>query len=217
MSGLLSWFGGGAKKDTTKDAILDLRAQLDMLGRRENHLRTLIAEQKKQAQGYLEDGQRDAAKHALRRKKRHEESLTHTHEQILSLEFQIYQVEDANITKTTFQAMKGASNALKNIHDGITVTKVEKAMDELHDQEEISQEISQAILRNNKSPVDEAELDAELAELEQQGLDNKMLAVGPVPRNANQLPDVPVHVPAKKVEIDDAEEELRKLEAEMAM
>lgn len=69
-----------------------------------------------------------AAKHALRRKKRHETSLIQTQEQINTLDNQIFQVEDANITKTTFQAMKQAGTALKSIHGGLTVTKVEQAM-----------------------------------------------------------------------------------------
>jgi len=42
------WFGGAAaqkRKDTPKNAILGLRAQLDMLQKRERHLQTQIDEQ----------------------------------------------------------------------------------------------------------------------------------------------------------------------------
>ena len=42
------WFGGGAaqkRKDTPKNAILGLRAQLEMLQKRERHLQTQIDEQ----------------------------------------------------------------------------------------------------------------------------------------------------------------------------
>lgn len=42
------WFGGGAaqkRKDTPKNAILGLRAQLEMLQKREKHLQTQIDEQ----------------------------------------------------------------------------------------------------------------------------------------------------------------------------
>lgn len=59
MAGLLSWFGATEKKDTTKDAILGLRAQLDMLGRREKHLQSLITEQKNQAMVHLANDQKD--------------------------------------------------------------------------------------------------------------------------------------------------------------
>lgn len=44
-----SWFGGGAtaqkRKDAPKNAILGLRAQLDLLQKREKHLENQIAEQ----------------------------------------------------------------------------------------------------------------------------------------------------------------------------
>jgi charged multivesicular body protein 4A/B len=48
MSGVWGWFGGGAaqkKKDSPKNAILDLRSQLDMLQKRERHLMTQMDEQ----------------------------------------------------------------------------------------------------------------------------------------------------------------------------
>ncbi len=48
MSGVWGWFGGGAaqkRKDSPKNAILGLRAQLDMLQKRERHLQTQMDEQ----------------------------------------------------------------------------------------------------------------------------------------------------------------------------
>lgn len=43
-----SWFGGGSaasRKDSPKNAILNLRSQLDMLQKREKHLQNQIEEQ----------------------------------------------------------------------------------------------------------------------------------------------------------------------------
>jgi hypothetical protein len=47
MSGWGAWFGGGAakKKDAPKNAILQLRGQLEMLSKREKHLQTQMEEQ----------------------------------------------------------------------------------------------------------------------------------------------------------------------------
>jgi charged multivesicular body protein 4A/B len=48
MSGVWGWFGGAAaqkKKDSPKNAILNLRGQLDMLQKREKHLMTQMDEQ----------------------------------------------------------------------------------------------------------------------------------------------------------------------------
>jgi hypothetical protein len=48
MSGMMSWFGGGAaqkRKNTPKEAIVGLRQQLEMLQKRERHLESQISEQ----------------------------------------------------------------------------------------------------------------------------------------------------------------------------
>ncbi len=56
MSGVWGWFGGGGaakKKDTPKNAILGLRTQLEMLQKRENHLKNQMAEQDAIARKYV--------------------------------------------------------------------------------------------------------------------------------------------------------------------
>lgn len=57
MSGWgLGWFGGGsaqAKKNAPKNAILNLRSQLDMLQKRERHLQTQIDEAEAKAKKFL--------------------------------------------------------------------------------------------------------------------------------------------------------------------
>jgi charged multivesicular body protein 4 len=94
----------------------------------------------------------------------------------------------------------------------------------LREQHAIGEEISEAItsgVANNA--IDEDELDEELAELQQEQLDEQMLNTGNVPvgDKVSKLPQAPVADIARKaparVEEDDEEEELRKLQAEMAM
>lgn len=56
MSGWgLGWFGGSAKsrQDAPKNAILQLRAQLEMLSKREKHLQNQIDEQDTLARKYV--------------------------------------------------------------------------------------------------------------------------------------------------------------------
>jgi len=56
MSGWgLGWFGGGAakKKDAPKNAILQLRGQLEMLSKREKHLQNQMEEQDNIARKYV--------------------------------------------------------------------------------------------------------------------------------------------------------------------
>lgn len=69
-----------------------------------------------------------AAKSALRRKKVHEKSLETTNAQIAQIEQQIYSIEAANINQETLNAMKNAGKAMKQIHQGLTIDKVDQTM-----------------------------------------------------------------------------------------
>jgi charged multivesicular body protein 4 len=165
----------------------------------------------------------------------------------MTLEREIYSIETANINKETLDAMKNAGSAMKQIHAGLTIDKVDNVMfvphqtypfippsrnyimlthyyrEDLREQHAIGEEISDAITSGvTTGGIDEDELDEELAELQQEKLDEEMLKTGNVPVNdtvaAGRLPAAPNQkLPQQRVEEDDEEEELRKLQAEMAM
>ncbi|KAJ2982696.1 hypothetical protein NUW58_g6391 [Xylaria curta] len=221
MSGVWGWFGGGAakKKDTPKNAILGLRTQLEMLQKREKHLMNQMEEQDAIARKNVNTN-KTAAKAALRRKKTHEHSLDQTIAQIGTLEQQINAIESANINRETLAAMQRAGEAMQGIHGKLTVDKVDQTMDQLREQNALSEEIVQAITSNQIGDhVDEDELEEELDALQQEALDKQMLSSGSVPvSDVHKLPtvansDIKSHAQAE----DDEEEELRKLQAEMAM
>ncbi|KAI0156961.1 vacuolar-sorting protein SNF7 [Xylariaceae sp. FL1272] len=224
MSGVWGWFGGGGaaqkKKDSPKNAILGLRTQLEMLQKREKHLQTQMDEQEAIARKNVNTN-KNAAKAALRRKKAHENSLDQTIAQIGTLEQQINAIESANINRETLAAMERAGEAMKAIHGKMTVDKVDETMDKLREQNELSKEIVDAITSQSLGePIDDDELEAELEDLQQEQLDQKMLESGSVPVSAppdtaQKLPNVATK-PIAQAE-DDEEEELRKLQAEMAM
>jgi charged multivesicular body protein 4 len=46
----------------------------------------------------------------------------------MTLEREIYSIETANINKETLDAMKNAGAAMKNIHAGLTIDKVDDVM-----------------------------------------------------------------------------------------
>lgn len=226
MSGWgLGWFGGGGakQKDAPKKAILQLRGQLEMLSKREKHLQNQMAEQDAIARKNVSVN-KNVAKAALRRKKQFEHSFEQTSSQITTLEREIYSIETANINKETLDAMKNAGKAMQQIHQGLTIDKVDQTMEDLREQHAIGEEISEAITQSiGTQNVDEDELDEELADLQQEELDNRMLNTGNVPvgDKVHQLPtaaqgEIKGKAPARAEE-EDEEEELRKLQAEMAM
>lgn len=183
------------------------------------------------------------AKAALRRKKNYEHQLEQTSAQMMTVEREISSIETANINKETLDAMKNAQQAMKKIHGNLTIDKVDQTMEDLREQHAIGEEIAEALTQGNTmTGVDEEELDAEFEELQQAELDRQMLKGGPVPV-ADQIQRMPAvtagegepfptslhasrriladsHVvkgKAQQVEEDEEEEELRKLQAEMAM
>ncbi|KAI5294238.1 ESCRT-III subunit protein snf7 [Ascosphaera acerosa] len=221
-----SWFGGAAaqtRKDAPKNAILGLREQLDMLQKREKHLEHQIEEQETLAKKHVATN-KTAAKNALRRKKIHEKSLEQTTAQILQLESQIYSIEAANINQETLAAMKNAGKAMKQIHKGMTIEAVDQTMDELREQQQLSEEIVNAVTSAplGGEPIDEQDLEDELDQLEQEAVDERMLKTGTVPVSdrLDSLPAASRAEPKLKSptqEEEDEEAELEKLRAEMAM
>lgn len=69
-----------------------------------------------------------AALAAIKRKKMHTSHLTSTQSQIATLEQQMHAVETANLNVETLKVMKSASNAMKVIHGGMNVDKVDETM-----------------------------------------------------------------------------------------
>lgn len=213
------WFGGGAaaKKNAPKNAIINLREQLDMLTKRERHLEQQIADQDAIARKNVSTN-KNVARTALKRKKLNEQSLATTQAQITTLEQQIHSIESATLNYETLRVMKDAGQAMKTIHGGMDIDKVEETMEEIRESAAISREMGEAITRVSLgNEIDEDELLKELEDMEQEQLDNKMIGAPVVPvtnLNGPEKGKAPVH--ASKEE-EDEEEELRKLQAEMMM
>jgi len=154
---------------------------------------------------------------ALRRKKMHEADLDKLAGMRLQLEVQANTVEGANINANTLDVMRKGANALRDIHNGLTIDKVDATMNSINEQRDIANEISETIssTANLGIEIDEDDLKAELGELEQEDLNERLLGAD----------HVPVHTPAgpSRVEVrhQSAEEhedaELRALQASLAM
>lgn len=131
----------------------------------------------------------------MRRKKAFEHQLEQTSAQMMTVEREISSIETANINKETLDAMKGAQQAMKKIHGDLSIEKVDQTMEDLREQHAIGEEIADALTQGNQMQgVDEDELEDELAELQQEELDNKMLKTGnvPVSDQLSRLPNRPV-------------------------
>ncbi|KAF8471168.1 Snf7-domain-containing protein [Kalaharituber pfeilii] len=214
------WFGGGAaaKKNAPKNAIINLREQLDMLSKRERHLEQQIAEQEAIARKNVSTN-KTVARNALKRKKLNEQSLATTQAQITTLEQQIHSIEAATLNYETLRVMKDAGQAMKTIHGGMNIDRVEETMEEIRENAALAHELGEAITRVQiGSEIDDDEILKELEDLEQEQLDNKMLGAPVVPAHQVGNGEIKGKAPVHASEIqEDEEAELRKLQEEMMM
>lgn len=217
-------FGGNKqqKRELPKKAIVELREHIQMLNKKRTHLEQQINDQDTLARKYVSSKQSALAKNALKRKKGFENNLMKIENQIDSLETQLFAIEGANLNLETMKAMKQGASAMKQIHGEYDVDKVENTMDDIREQVELADEISEAISRPVANDlVDEDELDEELAMLQQE--EQQREAQQPVKTvdtkiPDSKLPDFPAVNKTKLQETEDEDEEaLRALQAEMGL
>ncbi|KAH8896239.1 vacuolar-sorting protein SNF7 [Thozetella sp. PMI_491] len=225
MSGVWGWFGGGNaqnRKDSPKNAIVNLREQLELLRKREKHLQGQMDEQHAIARKNVATN-KAAAKKALERKKMLESYRVKAEAQMTILSQQIFAIESANINRATVEAMERGAAAMKQMQGKLTPGKVDGIMETVREQNAIGDEIAEVMqdvgLDNS---IDETDLEWELEQLQQEGLDEQMLTLGlaPFPDTIQGMPVVTSGIPVVKdsvAEDNDDEAEMRKLEAEMAM
>lgn len=189
-------FGGGKKKEdapTTQEAIQKLRDTEEMLNKKTEFLEKKIAAEHNSAKTNAQKNKR-AAIAALKRKKRLEKQLTQIDNTLSTIEFQREAIENASTNIETVKALDYGRKALAAAHKQLDVDNVNDIMDDISEEMANAQEIQEALGGMSTAfgdDMDEDELNAELEELEQEGLDEKMIAIEQPPA----LPDVPSSLP----------------------
>ncbi|KAF8627204.1 hypothetical protein AX15_004520 [Amanita polypyramis BW_CC] len=216
MASLMSYFGGRKDpKQSARDAIVELRQHVQMIDKKEEHLQKKIEEDTKKAKANAVSN-KAVATSALKRKKMNEAELDRLAGTRMQLEMQIHTLESANLNAQTMTAMKKASDALKSIHGNLTLQKVDDTMAAINEQRELANEIGETISAPLGQLYDDEEISKELEEMEQETL-NERLA---------EADHVPVHIPPGAQKItpvpqavleDDEEEQLKQLQASLAM
>lgn len=214
---MFSIFGGKKKEQapTTQEAIQKLRSTEELLQKKSDFLEKKIDQELAMAKKNASKNKR-AALMALKRKKRLEKQLNQIDGTLSTIEFQREALENANTNTEVLKNMGYAAKALKNAHQQLDVDDVHDMMDDISEQTELADEISRAISEpaGFGADIDEDELNAELEELEQEGLDEDLLTVP----STSGLPSVPVgELPAEpakaKAKVKEDDDDLRELEA----
>ncbi|KAJ1720522.1 ESCRT-III subunit protein snf7 [Coemansia erecta] len=189
------FFGGSKAKTTPKDAIITLRENLSMLEKRETHLQAKIDNETRIARANVSRN-KQAALAALKRRKMLESQLEKLSGSRLTLEAQVMTIEGANVNLEMMKAMEKGKDAMKQIHKDLDIDKVDTTMDEIREQMDLANGISEAISQPQLfgAEMDEDELAAELEGLEQEELDKQLLNAERAPV---ALPRVPGSVQAQ--------------------
>ena len=207
-------FGKKESAPSTPDIINKLRDTEDMLLKKQKFLEQKVEIEVSVAKKSAKTKKR-AALAALKRKKRFETQLRQIDGTFSTIEMQREALE-SEANNTTLLLMHGA---MKKAHNNCDVDNVHDMMDDIAEQQDVAEEISEAI----SNPVafsqdyDEDDLLAELHDLgeelefeEQDKLDQQMLNIGPAvrlhdaPRADPVAPVAPLKSEARREEEDPA-------------
>ncbi|KAK0390306.1 hypothetical protein QR680_019292 [Steinernema hermaphroditum] len=180
---------------TTQEAIQQLRETEEMLVKKQEFLEQKIGAEVATAKKHGTNNKR-LALHALKRKKQYEKQLNHIDGTLTTIEFQRQTLENASTNAEVLNVMGAAAKAMKAAHNEMDIDEVHDLMEDIAEQQEISNEIAEAISNpaGFGSEFDEDELLRELEELEQEELDKRLLDVKPVPVEVDNLPEAPKDV-----------------------
>ncbi|RXM31349.1 hypothetical protein EOD39_7108 [Acipenser ruthenus] len=188
---------------TPQEAIHKLRETEEMLTKKQEYLENRIQQELTTAKKHGTKNKR-AALQALKRKKRFEQQLAQIDGTISTIEFQREALENANTNTEVLKNMGYAAKAIKGAHENMDLDKIDSLMQDITEQQEVAQEISDAISRpvGFGEEYDEDELLAELEELEQEELDQNLVSMGGLPSVPSaSLPSRPAS--KKKVDVND--------------
>uniref|UniRef100_A0A6T8LMD2 Uncharacterized protein n=1 Tax=Hemiselmis andersenii TaxID=464988 RepID=A0A6T8LMD2_HEMAN len=199
------------------EAIMKLKEAEEMLFKRQQFQQTKIDKENALAKEKVKKKDRAGAATHLKKRKLYEKALDVLDKQLMNLRTQIETLENAAVAKEVFDHQKVYAAAMKGIHKDLTTDKVEEQMMDVQEQMDIHNEIQDALTQSLPGAgvdLDEDELFAELDEMEQQDMDEQLLATEETP-----LPSVPMAAPkinAPAAKMSEEDEELAQLMADMS-
>lgn len=195
---------------TTQEALHKLRETEEMLTKKQDFLEKKIEQELMIAKKNGTKNKRVALM-ALKKKKRLEQQLTQIDGTLSTIEFQREALENSHTNTEVLKNMGYASKALENVHKTIDIDKIDDMMQDIAEQQDLAQEISDAISRPASDTFDEDELLAELAELEQEELEESMASMGPLPSvPSSRLPSQPSRRGTTRAKVEE-EDDMRTL------
>uniref|UniRef100_A0A7S0P4K3 Charged multivesicular body protein 5 n=1 Tax=Calcidiscus leptoporus TaxID=127549 RepID=A0A7S0P4K3_9EUKA len=166
---------GTSKPAAPKPTLQDASASMDKRGesldqkimKLDKELARYTEQMKKMRPGPAKQAVQKRALTILKQKKMYEGQKEKTMNQQFNMEQIMFAQEGLKETADTVKAMKGANKDLKKQFKSININQVEDLQDDMSDLLEQAEEVQNALARSyNTDDVDEADLEAELAAME---------------------------------------------------
>ncbi|XP_034948584.1 charged multivesicular body protein 6-A [Chelonus insularis] len=167
-------------------AVLQLKQARDKIKQYQKRIEQNIEKDRELAKKLIKNGRKERALSLLRKKKFQEQVLSKTDGQLENLERMVHDLEFAQIETKVIDGLKIGNIALKKLHDILSISEIEKVMDETKEGIEKQREIDE-LISGELTAEDEDEVVAELDALFDQETTETMPEV---PENV-LLPDVP--------------------------
>ncbi|CAO1366466.1 unnamed protein product [Diamesa tonsa] len=172
-------------------AVLQLKQQRDKIKQYQKRIEQSLIKDRELAKLCISKGQKPRALLILRKKKYQENLLGNTDKELEVLEKLTADLEFAQVQQQVIEGLKVGNEALKKVHEVLTIDEVERIMDETREGIEKQQEID-TILSGALTDQDEDEVNAELEAL----IDIQREPVEVIEEDiSDQLPDVPTDDP----------------------
>ncbi|KAI9242243.1 MAG: chromatin modifying protein 6, like [Podila humilis] len=166
-----------AAKITAHDkAILDLKVQRDRLRQYNKKLENVVTKETENAKKHLAKGEKQRALLALRRKKFQEGLLEKTNLQMTNLDELTFSIEQAMVEKQVFEGLAAGNQVLKELQKEMSLSDVEKLMDETADAIAYQNEIDE-LLSTRLSEAEVEDIERELDALVEAEMAAKLPAV----------------------------------------
>ncbi|NWR19640.1 CHM4C protein, partial [Sylvietta virens] len=151
MSKISKFFKGGGSAGSKgrggpspQEALARLRETEEMLSKKQEYLETRIERELAVARQHGTKNKR-AALQALKRKKRYEKQLNQIDGTLSTIEFQREALENSHTNTEVLKNMGYAAQAMKKVHENMDLNKIDDLMQDITEQQDVAQEISDAI------------------------------------------------------------------------
>lgn len=211
--------GSGGSNGSVNGGIERLDTTIELLEKREMVLEKKCEQELLKAKAFMEKKNKNGALQCMKRKKMFEEQMHNIAAQKANMETMKFAIQNTAMNKEVLDTQRRAAQDLQRMNKTMNAEQVEDDMDNLREAMDQAKTVSEALTQ----PLDDQLLDEDelMAELEDELSNLEGLEVEPVAakKPAEALPVMPAlptkELPKKKPVVDEDEEALRALEAEL--